>query len=54
MTLKHCHLVKRLMVLLVLQFNGENQISKESLAKNLRQLMADLKPELLKKTAVRL
>ena len=31
-----------------------NQISKKSLAKNVTQLMVDLKPELLKKTALRL
>ena len=31
-----------------------NQISKKSLAKNVTQLMVDLKPELVKKTAVRL
>ena len=52
MTLKRCHLVKRLKVFVGASVQQRNQISKKSLAKNVTQLMVDLKLELLKKTAV--
>ena len=55
MTLKHGYIVKRLMVYFFgASVKQRNRISKKSLAKNVTQLMVDLKPELLKKTAVRL